>query len=114
MSFTIFLLLLFSPWQAAVVPYKPSDEFQLDIDFKFKQLPVNDPSVLNFQETKQEHDKKQYASGPLPYLFINCKILKLGAGEVTAMVASKSALVAFIFTAMPMSWIISPASGPTR
>ena len=29
------------------------------------------------------------------------------------MVASKSALVAFIFTAMPISWIISPASGPT-
>ena len=30
----------------------------------------------------------------------------------TAMVASKSALVAPIFTAMPASWIISPASGP--
>ena len=29
------------------------------------------------------------------------------------MIASKSALVAFIFTAMPTSWIISPASGPT-
>ncbi|MNO03332.1 hypothetical protein D3C81_2239960 [compost metagenome] len=29
------------------------------------------------------------------------------------MTASKSALVAFIFTAMPTSWIISPASGPT-
>ena len=31
----------------------------------------------------------------------------------SAMVASKSALVAFIFTAMPINWIISPASGPT-
>ena len=29
------------------------------------------------------------------------------------MVASKSALVAFIFTATPINWIISPASGPT-
>ena len=31
----------------------------------------------------------------------------------TAMVASKSALVAPIFTAMPSSWIISPAPSPT-
>src|SRR6266436_1518520 len=31
----------------------------------------------------------------------------------TAITASTSALVAFIFTAIPMSWIISPASGPT-
>jgi len=82
MSFNIFLLVLFSFWQADVVPYKPKDEFQLGMDFKFKQRPVNDPSVLNFEETKQEHDKKQYAAGPLPYLFINCKILKLGTEEV--------------------------------
>ena len=31
----------------------------------------------------------------------------------TAITASKSALVAFIFTAMPITWISSPASGPT-
>ena len=31
----------------------------------------------------------------------------------TAMVASKSALVARIRTAIPINWIISPASGPT-
>ena len=31
----------------------------------------------------------------------------------TAMVASKSALVAFIFIATPTIWINSPASGPT-
>ena len=31
----------------------------------------------------------------------------------TAMTASKSALVAFILTAMPTAWMSSPASGPT-
>src|SRR5262249_48390031 len=31
----------------------------------------------------------------------------------TAITASTSAFVAFIFTAIPTSWIISPASGPT-
>src|SRR5262249_26563994 len=31
----------------------------------------------------------------------------------TAITAAKSALVAVIFTAMPPSWIISPASAPT-
>ena len=82
MPLHIFLILLCSSWQTAVVPYKPGEEYKLDLDFKFKQRPVNDPSVFNYEETKQEHDKKQYAAGPLPYLFINCKILKLGAEEV--------------------------------
>ena len=85
MSHLSLYLLLVLPglvWQSEVVPYKPSEEFQLELDFKFKQRPVNDPSVFNYTETRGEHDKKQYAAGPLPYLLINCKILKLADGEV--------------------------------
>ena len=68
-------------WQAEI-PFKPNDEFQLELEYTFKQKPGADHLTYDFTETVQEHSKKQYSGGPLPYLLINFKTLKLSGGEV--------------------------------
>lgn len=64
------------------IPYKPNDEFKLDLDYKFKQRPAPDISTFQFNESREEHDKREHGSGPLPYLIINFKLLKLSEDEV--------------------------------
>lgn len=64
------------------VPYKPSGEFQIEVEYKFKQRPLVDNSAsINFDETRKDHDRKQ-SSAVLPYLIINLKLLKLSEEEV--------------------------------
>jgi hypothetical protein len=70
--FTLILLLL-----QANLPYKPSDEFQLDLDYAFKQRPVGSSNTILFGQG----EKKTSNTGPLPYLIINLKVLKLGDTE---------------------------------
>ena len=81
MPVSILFVLISFIWQAEV-PYKPNDEFQLEMEYKFKQKPGADHLTLDFTETIQEHQKKQYSGGPLPYLIISFKTLKLSSEEV--------------------------------
>ena len=57
------------------VPFKPNDEFDLKLNFEFKTR-VTDTSVAFNDGSARK------PSGPLPYLNINLKVLKLGTGEV--------------------------------
>src|SRR5262249_2241857 len=61
------------------------------------------------------HMRVPYRSAWLPCRAVGSRIVTSSSAAVgcTAMVASMSALVAPIFTAMLMSWIISPALSPT-
>src|SRR5262245_12758595 len=56
-----------------------------------------------------------YSAASRPWRLLTVRIVTSSSDAVgcTAMVASRSALVAPIFTAIPTSWIISPASGAT-
>lgn len=64
------------------VPYKPSGEFQIEVEYKFKQRPLVDNSAsVNFDETRKDHDRKQ-TSALLPYLVLKLKLLKLSEEEV--------------------------------
>ena len=56
------------------VPFKPNEEFDLKLDFEFKSRTA-DHSVAYSETSKRQ-------SGPLPYLNVNLKVLKLGAEEV--------------------------------
>lgn len=68
--FVLFLLL----WQEEV-PYKPAEDFRLGLDYNFKTRPTE-------QVSDYDREKKVTTGGPLPYLILDCKILKLADGEV--------------------------------
>src|SRR5262245_42706332 len=58
---------------------------------------------------------KSHSAAARPYTLVGERIVTNSSAAVgcTAMVASKSALVAPILIAMPSTWTISLASGPT-
>ena len=56
------------------VPFKPNEEFDLKLNFEFKTR-TSDNNVAYSNAVKKP-------SGPLPYLNIDLKVLKLGAEEV--------------------------------
>ncbi len=76
---TALSILLFTAfvWQE-VVPYKPSDEFEVLIDYKFQERPPSDPT----KEYQITIDEKSRRTGPLPYLKLQLKFLKLSRDEV--------------------------------
>jgi hypothetical protein len=87
MALTLFIL-AFALVQTDV-PYKPNEEFKLTLDYQFKQRTMaststtsNTSGTINLNETESEHNKRTRSTGPLPYLIVNLKLLKLGADEV--------------------------------
>lgn len=81
MNSSLFLVLL-AFVQQKEVPYKPFNEFQIEVEYKFKQRPLKDNAAsVDFEETRKDHDRKQ-SSAVLPYLVINLKLLKLSVEEV--------------------------------
>jgi hypothetical protein len=83
MSILVFAWLLFPFWQTNVtVPFKPSEQFKIELDFTFKQRPPVESTQVNFNETREEQERRQHPGGPLPYLVLNLKLLKLQVGEV--------------------------------
>lgn len=69
-------------FQGTEVPYKPSEEFEIQVDYQFKQRPAANANTIEFAETHEEHNKKQYGGGIRPYLILNVKLLKLSDVEV--------------------------------
>jgi hypothetical protein len=64
------------------VPYKPSEEFDLKMNFEFKDRGVDrDVNKIEMDLTLKEYERKR-ASGLLPYLYLNLKVLKQQPDEV--------------------------------
>jgi hypothetical protein len=70
-----FLLFTAFAWQE-VVPNKPSSEYEVIVDYKFQERPAIDQSKPEYRVSS---DRK---TGPLPYLKLQLKFLKLGSDEV--------------------------------
>ena len=68
--------------QQVEVPTKPLDEFELQIDYQFKMPPSSSANTIDFVETHEAHNKKQYGIGLRPYLVLNLKLIKLSDQEV--------------------------------
>lgn len=62
-------------------PYKPSEEFEVTIDYKFEERPSIDRTKVEYDIPTDERTRKAI-SGPLPYLKLHLKILKVGEKEV--------------------------------
>lgn len=58
------------------IPYKPKEEFEIKLDYQFKQRPSADHNTVNLNETRGEYQRRVSAT-VLPYLILNIKLLKL-------------------------------------
>lgn len=63
------------------VPFKANDEFDLKLQYEFKQRDQSQNNAVKFDETVREHERRTNSS-LLPYVGINLKMLKLGPEEV--------------------------------
>jgi hypothetical protein len=71
-------------------PFKPSDEFEIKLNFEFKDRGAGrDPNKIEMNQTLKEREKSR-ASGLLPYLYLNLKVLKQGENEVRVKIIENS------------------------
>jgi len=59
------------------IPFKPQDEFAINLDFQFKTRYVSN-NVIEMNKSEQVST----TGGVLPYLYLNVNVLKLNEGEV--------------------------------
>jgi hypothetical protein len=76
--FILFALLLSGVQE---LPFKSSDDFEIKLDYKFKQRTMDNASAVYVQETNREHDRRT-STALLPFLTLNIKLLKLSEEEV--------------------------------
>lgn len=58
------------------IPYKPSDEFEVRLDYQFKMRPAPNQNEFNFDE-----QKRKVSTTPLPYLILELEVIKLADEE---------------------------------
>ena len=58
------------------VPFKPTEEFEVKLDYAFRQRPAGDHNTVRLGEPKAGYGQKAGA-GVLPYLVLNIKLLVL-------------------------------------
>lgn len=63
-------------------PFKASEEFKLELEYKFKPRPVSDNAYIDLTETVKEKEKRVSGGNPLPYLIIHLSFLQLSDKEV--------------------------------
>ena len=68
----LMLILAFTFFQE--IPLKPKEEFEIKLDYQFKQRPTADPNTVNLGESSKV---QRTSSGVLPYLILNIKMLAL-------------------------------------
>jgi hypothetical protein len=61
------------------IPFKPKEEFEVKLDYQFKQRPVADHNTVNLSEASAQ---RTGGSGVLPYLVLRIKLISL-PGEKT-------------------------------
>jgi|SRR6478735_6487079 len=80
---SLFNFAILTLFQGAV-PYKPSAEFEIQVDYQFKQRNSISATTIDFTETVSDLEKKRNSGGVRPYLILNLKLLKLSDQEVKA------------------------------
>lgn len=76
------LLLILFP-QDPPVPDKASDEYKLELEYKFKNRPASDNAFIDLTETVAEKERRTTGNvTPLPYLIIHLSFQKLSDKEV--------------------------------
>jgi len=86
MKFSL-LLLLVSFLQD--VPFKPKEEYEIKIDYQFKQRPASDHSLVHVNGTARDHVNA--STGILPYLELSVQILDAGGASKVKLTSNQSA-----------------------
>ncbi len=84
MNISIVLVLLSVWFQGTAIPYKPFDEFEIQVDFNFKQRNAPNNNTVEMVETREDRIRSQNSTALRPYLILNLKLLKLSEEEVRA------------------------------
>jgi hypothetical protein len=71
-AFLLFCLLSFQQ----EIPFKPKEQFEIKLDFKFKQR------VTNSSLVELDRSVSTTTGTLLPYLYVNINVLKLDEGEI--------------------------------
>jgi hypothetical protein len=79
MKVSLIFFLAFSLIQE--IPVKPKDEFEIKLDYQFKNRPTQDLNSVHLDETRKEYERRT-STTPLPFLTLNIKMLKLSENEV--------------------------------
>ncbi len=88
MILSILLFILGTTSQEPDVPLKPNEDFQLTVDYKFKsRAATSNNSNLNI-DYANDRIVKEGGSGPLPYLIIKFKMVRLSKEEVRVKVVN--------------------------
>ncbi len=75
----VLVYLIFALQQDAT-PYKPREEFEVKLDFEFRDRATMDANKIEYNQTQKEYERSR--SGPLPYLNLNLRVLKPVPEEV--------------------------------
>lgn len=73
-------LIFFSIFSLQDVPFKPKEDFDVKLDYQFKQRPPSDPNAVKFDETFKERQRR-VSTDMLPYLILKIRMLRLEEGE---------------------------------
>lgn len=99
MKLTGVLLFLFLLQEA--IPYKPSDQFTVKLDYQFKVRPVDNTKAYEAQV-------RPVNTSPLPHLDLNVEMLKLAEEEVKVRISSNKDNVLYTKKVSPGSVITVP------
>jgi len=77
----LFLLLLTLVLFQDEPPMKPTEEFEIKLKFEFKERNLADPNRVELSQTAKEYERTKGGHGPLPYLFLNLRVLKQAPDE---------------------------------
>ncbi len=86
-----FFLFINFMWQETV-PLKPSNEFELKINYKFEERPPVDGTKVVYDAGNEQRKK---GTGPLPYLRLELTLLKLSLEEIKVRVINSDDKVVF-------------------
>jgi hypothetical protein len=62
------------------IPLKPKDEFEITLDYKFKQRTIDNSKTVYLDETNQDRERRT-STALLPFLVLNVKMTKLPQSE---------------------------------
>ena len=71
----VLLFVLASILPQDTVPFKPTEEFEIKLNFQFKERTRNDPNKVELDQTRKEYERS-HTGGQLPYLFLDFRVLK--------------------------------------
>lgn len=87
MTASLYLLCLLIFIGQEVVPYKAADEYEVIVDYKFQERPSVDKKAVY---DVSEEGNRRTNSGPLPYLNLQIKLLKLNSGELKVKIVNSN------------------------